>query len=249
MRLGFRIVLGKERRNRFMAARYNHPGIWGYRAMLSVMLPENVRLRMERSLRSYRLQLQRVYEAEVRKVIREATGELFVDVGANIGLHSMTASQNFCKVYAFEPHPPSADFMEAVLKKRGIQNVTLYRMAVSDGCGHVFLHLSPNPGGHSLISAVPGKTPMTRNRIEVPVTTLTWVLRAEDEIDLIKVDVEGVEKKVIWGAIPLMEKVKAWIVEIHDTRIMEKRMWSYYFRHFGYQVKWLDENHIYAWRA
>ena len=249
MRLGFRMILGKERRNRFMAARYNHPGIWGYRAMLSVVLPKSIRLRMERSLRSYRLQLQRVYEAEVRRVIREARGEVFVDVGANIGVHSMTASQNFRKVYAFEPHPPSADFMEAVLKQRGIQNVTLHRMAVSDGYGHTILHLSPNPGGHSLISAVPRKTPMTRNQIRVPVTTLHWALRYEEQIDLIKVDVEGVEKKVVWGAIPIMGKIKAWVVEIHDNRIKEKQMWSYFFQHLGYQVKWLDENHIYAWRA
>jgi FkbM family methyltransferase len=127
-------------------------------------------------------------------------GEVFVDVGANIGYFSCLASKlvsNSGLVVAFEPEHLNFMLLEANIKTNRISNVICEKLAVADFIGSARLFLNPaEPGGHTLFPRVRGM-----NYITVDVTTLdhyfiTWKLPYPN---IIKIDVEGAELSVLRG--------------------------------------------------
>jgi len=64
--------------------------------------------------------------------------------------------------------------------------------------------------------------------------------------DLVKVDVEGAEWEVLNGAKNVMSKIRSWLIELHDTT--RKNELKDLLKSSGYNVRWVDRNHIFAWR-
>jgi len=175
-----------------------------------------------------------IHEKPVSSFLKSASGHVFVDIGANYGYYSILLRGNFEKIYAFEPIPSIFKELESNLEK--FDNVECIRKAVSN-VDEQLVELSYH-GGHGFAETV----------------TLASFF-PNMEIDLIKVDVEGEEWKVLEGAEPILERIKSWVVELHDpSRKEELENW---FVSRGYSVRWLDfafkgsrtANHIYAWRA
>lgn len=109
-----------------------------------------------------------------------------VDAGAHIGLWSAQLAPLFGTVYAFEPVEENF-----VCLKQNVRDENVYRlyMALGDAAGQVEMSLPPG-GNSGCWYALPSPG--------VPVVTLDS-LRLED-VDLIKIDVEGNEGKVLLGA-------------------------------------------------
>ncbi|MFQ5954705.1 MAG: FkbM family methyltransferase [Kiloniellales bacterium] len=127
-----------------------------------------------------------------------------VDVGAHVGLWSMWLVKMFEHVHAFEPVPLHARLFERNVTDH---NHTLYRIALGDREGRVSLSVPPDQTGHAHVAdgARPHDQrggmlgPETWERIaEVPMKTLDGL--GLEQVDFIKVDVEGYELKVIEGA-------------------------------------------------
>jgi len=59
------------------------------------------------------------YEQEVQSLIRHLSVRggigAFVDIGANVGLHTLLASTLYSQVHAFEPYPPAHERLAALL--------------------------------------------------------------------------------------------------------------------------------------
>jgi len=72
-------------------------------------------------------------------------------------------------------------------------------------------------------------------------------LHKESEINLIKVDVEGAEFEVLESSEEIVDKIQAWIVEIHDMKLRNKIL--NWFRVHNYNTRWLDYQHIFASRV
>lgn len=113
-----------------------------------------------------------------------------VDIGAHVGHWSVNMADRFQKVIAFEPVADHADCFEAnlasVLKAGG--NVHLMRCACGADAGHVAIHRMPGNSGGSHVKGAG----------DIPMITLDSL--ALDDVDLIKMDVEGYEANVIAGA-------------------------------------------------
>jgi len=175
-----------------------------------------------------------VHEKPVSSFLRSASGHVFLDVGANYGYYSMLLRGNFEKIYAFEPIPSIFKELESNLEK--FDDVKCIRKAVSNVDGQI-VELSYH-GSHGSAETV----------------TLASFF-PNTEIDLVKVDVEGEEWKVLEGAEPILKRIKSWVVELHDPRRKEEL--ENWFVSRGYSVRWLDfafkgsrtANHIYAWCA
>lgn len=115
--------------------------------------------------------------------------DVAVDIGAHVGLWSRVLCDHFASVLAFEP--VFADCFRRNLA--GKANVTLYPVALSDSAGSVEMKIATGNSGMTHVVKDPAGTGQT-----VPVETLDSY-RLND-VDLIKVDVEGWEYRVLRGA-------------------------------------------------
>lgn len=144
------------------------------------------------------------YEAPVQDALADRlnTGDVFYDVGANIGFFSLLAAS--CvgptgRVYAFEPVAANAALIRKSAALNAIAMIDVFEEAVGDLCGEETLLLARNIGGASLASV--GPPPDMRGEEKVQVTTLddAIVQRRLRPPSLVKIDVEGAEANVLAG--------------------------------------------------
>lgn len=134
-------------------------------------------------------------------------GDVFVDVGANVGYYSVLGARLVGPsggVVAVEASPPFAELLRENLRLNGAGNVRVVNQAVSDREETVSLVLasSANMGANSI---VPYEGPIEA-RYEVPASPLHQLL-SDDEVQrarVIKIDVEGAEGKAVRGLAPLL---------------------------------------------
>ncbi|MFC7541837.1 FkbM family methyltransferase [Siccirubricoccus deserti] len=123
---------------------------------------------------------------------------LFVDVGANIGNHSLFAA-GVCgaRVLAFEPAPELADHCAATLAANGLAASLDLRRQGRAAPGFATLRSGPagNAGMTALVPAAAGA---------VEVVRLDDVLREAPAA--VKIDVEGMEYAVLEGARGLLQR-------------------------------------------
>lgn len=130
-------------------------------------------------------------------------GDVFVDAGANIGMHTLAAARAVGekgRIFAFEPFPATHDLLRKTVWMNGFSSmVETYQVAVSNRTGSEALHLGSTSGHHSLYplpsSGLPAMAP-----VEVPLMRIDDVVGHDIKVDLIKIDVEGAELEVVEGA-------------------------------------------------
>ena len=183
------------------------------------------------------LVMKRGHEPDVSRFARKLRGELFIDVGANIGFYTRLLRHNFRRIVAVEADPLTCAF----LRRTRPRNCEAINAAVADEDGFATLYSHPtNPGGSSVAYGFGWKPTRVRK------ITLTSLLSTESKVDLVKVDVEGAELLVVKGAFPIMDKIQSWILEFHDTG-MRNELTSLMKEH-GYSLIGLDETHGYFYR-
>lgn len=244
-RMVLRLVFGKARRDRFMQRKYGTrygSGVWGYAKLLFGFLPEVVRTKLARKLDEGRSRGWSTYESIVQQFIQRKAGTLFVDVGANHGIHCLNAKETFTRIIAFEPHPGNYEKLHANLQD--VQNIRIYPLAVSNFEGEAPLYLGFYDGTHCLREKPVQEIYMGTKQVHV--TTLAKMLHQEPTINLIKVDVEGEEFRVLEGAKAIMPQIRAWIVELHEESRQDEL--DRFLQQLGYTTRWLDDVHVYAMR-
>jgi FkbM family methyltransferase len=128
-------------------------------------------------------------------------GDLFVDVGANVGLHTIAAAramQGIGKIIAFEPFEETKRLLEKTAWINGFSEIIeIHQAAVSHQSGYEDLFLGATSGHHSLYaSEASNQFPSVR----VPTVRLDDVISKDEAISLLKIDVEGAELDVLRGA-------------------------------------------------
>ena len=124
-----------------------------------------------------------------------------VDVGANIGSHSLAWSRS-APVVALEPAPDTYARLEANVAGNGLRDrIRTLRTAAGDTVGEAEFFVAADSGFSSLKDTRCGPI---HERIQVPCTTFD-ALSAELPlpVGLLKIDVEGLERTVIAGAAEL----------------------------------------------
>lgn len=177
-----------------------------------------------------------VYEFAVSQLVRQylEPGDVFVDVGANIGYYSVIAAAAVGPsgtVYAFEP--------SARVRARLVRNVELNEMhqikvrpeAVSDQSGVVRL-VEPQGLGNDGLAYV--QTGAGGAGVEVRAVRLDELLELCSSIpQLLKVDVEGGEPQVFLGAHGLLARSDAPSIIFESFEIARD---AAILRQHGYQV-------------
>lgn len=130
----------------------------------------------------------------VSSVIRP--GEVFFDVGANVGLYSLLASEKVGtsgRVFAFEPAKRNCAFFTRHMQLNSVQNVDLLSVAVGAKDGDANFDDEGDPVGFRL--AATGKTRVKQRSIDSLVES-----KELPPPRYLKVDVEGGELQVLEGA-------------------------------------------------
>lgn len=123
-------------------------------------------------------------------------GDLFVDVGANIGLFSLYASRAVGakgRVLAVEPDPSNASLLRRNLHRNGCTNVEIFECAATNRSGttQLFQH-STNRGNLSLVD-------LNNTGESIEVTTVRLDHLIDRSPRCVKIDVEGAEGLVMEG--------------------------------------------------
>lgn len=129
-------------------------------------------------------------------------GDVFVDVGANIGYYTVLAAKLVGEeghVYAFEPDPTSFAILKANVERNGLSNVTLEQKALSNEPGSLRLFLAPdNKGDHRIFDEEGAARPF----LDVEAMRLDDYAPIKNrKIDFIKVDTQGAEGLILQGMI------------------------------------------------
>jgi FkbM family methyltransferase len=126
-----------------------------------------------------------------------------LDIGANIGNHSMYFAREFQEVVAFEPSERNTWIFKANLELNNFANVRLIPKGLSDSAGFVELgndtnKLDTNNGFASNAQLAASK--LTSKMIEIGIGDKEIeALELTPNIGMIKIDVEGLEPNVIRG--------------------------------------------------
>ena len=123
---------------------------------------------------------------------------IVLDVGANIGAFCLFAKLNgACRVVAFEPNPEAFDILQKNIRENGFQeSITAVNVAVSDmDDSLVWISQDSDPNNH----IVDQEKNSQENSIRVKTISLKSLLLqySLDHVDLMKVDCEGAEYKII----------------------------------------------------
>lgn len=135
-----------------------------------------------------------------------AMGSVVFDIGANVGFYSLLASILVGpegRVFAFEPVPLNLRFLHKHLRLNCIDNVVVIAAAVADGAGIAHFDLGMTPSmGHLA----------PNGGLTVRTFSLDEMVEAGElpPPDYIKIDVEGSEAKVLFGA-------QSVLAEFHPT--------------------------------
>ncbi|MBY4828854.1 FkbM family methyltransferase [Burkholderia dolosa] len=136
-------------------------------------------------------------------------GNCFVDVGANIGLHTLAAARSMQgrgKIIAFEPFGPTKALLERSVWMNGYSSlVEIHQAAVSNETGHRKLFLGATSGHHSLFP-LDDRIGTGTEPVEVSVVRIDDVVPPTLKVDLLKIDAEGAELQVIESATGLIER-------------------------------------------
>lgn len=150
---------------------------------------------------------------------------VFYDIGANIGIYSIYAAKlKSCKVLAFEPSAPNQEMLvRNVLANSLSENVVIVPIGLSDTTTIKPMHMDINSffwgGAHNSLGINLDETgsPL-RNSIsyQLPAMQLDFVreIFKLPTPDHIKVDVDGLEKWILFGAKNALKTTKSVMVEI-----------------------------------
>ena len=152
-------------------------------------------------------------------------GDLFIDVGSNIGSYAILAAAAEADVIAFEPGEPFSD-LERNVRVNGL-SIECHKAAVGAQSGMLRFTIGLDCINHA---AVEGE-----KFVQVPVVRLDDVISRAPT--LIKVDVEGYEAAVVEGGTKTFSSALAVIMELngqgarygHDEdRILEQmKQWGF----------------------
>ncbi len=170
---------------------------------------------------------------------------VFVDVGANVGKYTVKLGnqlKNKGTVIAVEPEPVNFKALQKNVKLNNLENVFLENVACSDsnGFAEFYIDVMGNYGGaHSLIKK-------TKNKIKVKTRRLDHIIDKlkMENIDLIKIDVEGAEANVLKGASNVLKKYHPKIIfESWNKKQLETV--KNVLKPFNYKIEKIDkENYL-----
>lgn len=138
-------------------------------------------------------------------------GQTFVDAGAYNGYFSILAAHyvKYGEVWAFEPDMNNAAKLQHNIRLNNLTNCHQVNAALGGFIGEVLLY----PGDHASRSSIYKKSNGKPQKVNM--CTLDAFFNGHYAIDMLKIDVEGAEEALLWGAVKLLKAM------LHMTILMD----------------------------
>lgn len=179
------------------------------------------------------------FEKGIRTYFKEFRKGVFVDVGANVGKYTIMISNQMTrngKIISIEPHPDNFKILKKNINLNKCKNVIALNLACWNKRNNLKLF------GHENQPLLASAIKSSKEYITVNAETLDNILKKMKikDVDLIKLDVEGAESKVLEGMKLILKSGKpkiifeAWTEDYVNTckKILET---------YNYKIKQLDK--------
>lgn len=142
---------------------------------------------------------------------------VIVDAGAHVGVASAWFARRYsgALVLAFEPNPETFALLEANLRRNDLRRVAPFNAAVAPLAGTAPLWTIPGDtwGDATVRHAWHADQPV--RRVEAVAVTLSSLLAGP--VDLLKLDIEGVETAVLAESATRLDRVRRLVLEFHGS--------------------------------
>lgn len=163
------------------------------------------------------------YEAGILYIFGKClnNGDTFIDVGANIGLMSLFASNavgEIGSIHSFEPEPDTFAILRKNIDLNKAGNIKAYNIALGAAQDTATIYTTAfNRGAASLMRKASSSTEGT----VVSISTLDEFVREHkiSNVGLLKIDVEGWELEILKGAKETLGKTNAPILCIEYSKL------------------------------
>jgi len=151
----------------------------------------------------YQILYNGMYEEKTVQLIKSLLkeGDCFVDIGSHVGLYSLEGSRivgSSGKIFAFEPNPKTFNRLLLNIQLNNTKNIYPMLMAVSNKNGVVTMDLPPG-GNWGITRSSHLGSDNCFITLSVRLDTLFISDLKINKIDVIKMDVEGLELSVLEG--------------------------------------------------
>ncbi len=161
------------------------------------------------------------FEKEIRNVFKDFKEGVFVDIGANIGKYTVMIGNQMKgkgKIISVEPHPSNFEILKKNVELNKCDNVTLVNAACwnTKSTLKLFSHET-----HPLLASAVKESKEFITVDSEPLDDILDRVGVKD-VDLVKIDVEGAEPKVMEGMKRLLQTSKPKIIfEAWDASFVE----------------------------
>jgi FkbM family methyltransferase len=167
-----------------------------------------------------------IREDEIIEYFTPKQGDIVIDIGANIGRYTLIASKRVGtngKVVAIEAHPGNFEMLNRNIKLNRLTNIISLNHAVYSKETKVKLYVPGEESGNTIYNTLISDRATNEEKfVEVNANTLDYLLQSkgikQEEVNWIKIDVEGAEFEVLKGAANILSKSKdiALLIEVHN---------------------------------
>ncbi len=177
---------------------------------------------------SKEINIEGIYEKDEISIISKILNKKanVIDIGANIGNHSLAISKFTNKVYAFEAHPKTFEILKFNCANN--RKIKIYNVGISNKKGFLYFKntMSNNYGGRKLNYA---------GSIKSKINKLDNIINLNEKIDLIKIDIEGHEYHALIGMKKILTKNNSYlIIEFCENDVFKRKKIINFLNSHGY---------------
>lgn len=143
----------------------------------------------------------------IEEEIKKSPDKIFVDVGANIGHHSVFVSRHAKHVYSFEPYVKVRKAIEEKIELNRINNISVIPFALGEDDQELVFY-EPDDVNTGTGSFIQGYLPENKNtglKLLVKNGTKLFSEKGIEKVSVIKIDTEGFEPLVLSGLFPVLK--------------------------------------------